>query len=74
MANRVIAIGDIHGCSIALRRLIDAVQPRSADTVVTLGDYINRGPDGRGVIDQLIALWIDGISSASIHFVMVVDG
>jgi serine/threonine protein phosphatase 1 len=56
MANRVIAIGDIHGCSIALRRLVDAVQPQSTDTIVTLGDYINRGPDGRGVIDQLIAL------------------
>ena len=56
MANRLIAIGDIHGCSIAFRRLVDAVQPGSGDTIVTLGDYINRGPDGRGVIDQLIAL------------------
>jgi serine/threonine protein phosphatase 1 len=56
MANRVIAIGDIHGCSIAFRQLIDTLQPGSADTIVTLGDYINRGPDGRGVFDQLIAL------------------
>jgi len=56
MANRVIAIGDIHGCSIALGKLIDAIQPDSTDTIVTLGDYINRGPDGRGAIDQLIGL------------------
>ena len=56
MTNRVIAIGDIHGCSLALGTLIDIIQPDSADTVVTLGDYINRGPDGRGVIDQLIGL------------------
>lgn len=56
MANRVIAIGDIHGCSLALRKLIDVMQPDSTDTVVPLGDYVNRGPDGRGVIDELIRL------------------
>ena len=56
MADRVIAIGDIHACSIAFSRLIDAIQPGPCDTIVTLGDYVSRGPDGRGVIDQLIAL------------------
>jgi serine/threonine protein phosphatase 1 len=56
MAKRLIAIGDIHGCSTALRQLINTVQPESTDTIITLGDYINRGPDARGVIDQLIAL------------------
>ena len=56
MANRVIAIGDVHGCSVALRRLIEVIQPDARDTVVTLGDYINRGPDSRGVINQLISL------------------
>lgn len=56
MPPRTIAIGDIHGCSAALRALLDAVSPGPGDTVVTLGDYINRGPDSRGVIDQLLAL------------------
>jgi serine/threonine protein phosphatase 1 len=56
MPKRTIAIGDIHGCSIALRALIEAINPSAADTIVTLGDYIDRGPDSRGVIDQLIAL------------------
>lgn len=56
MLGRTIAIGDIHGCSLALSRLIDNIRLESNDTVVTLGDYINRGPDGRGVIDRLIAL------------------
>ena len=56
MAGRVIAIGDILGCSLALCSLIDVVQPDSADTVVTLGDYVNRGPDGQGVVNQLINL------------------
>jgi serine/threonine protein phosphatase 1 len=56
MAGRTIAIGDIHGCSAALAALIDAVAPCPDDTVVALGDYIDRGPDSRGVLDLLIAL------------------
>jgi len=54
--NRVIAIGDIHGCSLALKSLIDAIQPKEDDLIVTVGDYVDRGPDSRGVIDQLIDL------------------
>jgi serine/threonine protein phosphatase 1 len=56
MRPRTIAIGDIHGCSQALKDLIEAIKPRPEDLLVTLGDYINRGPDSRGVLDQLIAL------------------
>jgi serine/threonine protein phosphatase 1 len=56
MRQRTIAIGDIHGCSAALAALIDAVAPRPDDVLVTLGDYINRGPDSRGVLDLLIGL------------------
>nr|WP_220498271.1 metallophosphoesterase family protein [Rhodopirellula sp. JC639] len=52
----MIAIGDIHGCRTALETLLDAVQPTADDTVVTLGDYIDRGPDSRGVIETLIRL------------------
>ncbi|MCW0217880.1 MAG: serine/threonine protein phosphatase [Prosthecobacter sp.] len=53
---RTLAIGDIHGCSIALRTLLDVVQPGSDDVLITLGDYVDRGPDSRGVIDMLISL------------------
>ena len=53
---RTIAIGDIHGCSAALAALIQAIQPMWLDTLVFLGDYIDRGPDSRGVLDQVIAL------------------
>jgi serine/threonine protein phosphatase 1 len=56
MHPRTIAIGDIHGCSAALGALIDAIRPRPQDRIVTLGDYINRGPDSRGVIERLIEL------------------
>ncbi|GIW98666.1 MAG: serine/threonine protein phosphatase [Pirellulaceae bacterium] len=56
MAGRLIAIGDIHGCATALERLIEAIAPRAEDTLVTLGDYVDRGPDSKGVIDRLIDL------------------
>jgi serine/threonine protein phosphatase 1 len=56
MAGRFIAIGDIHGCSVALGSLLDLIQPASSDTIITLGDYVNRGPDSRGVLTRLIAL------------------
>ncbi|MCY2986999.1 MAG: metallophosphoesterase [Planctomycetota bacterium] len=53
---RTIAIGDIHGCAIALAKLIEAVAPQPDDTIVPLGDYVDRGIDSRGAIDQLISL------------------
>lgn len=56
MSQRLIAIGDIHGCRTALETLLEAIQPTENDTIVTLGDYIDRGPDSRGVIDTLIRL------------------
>jgi serine/threonine protein phosphatase 1 len=56
MPPRTIAVGDIHGCSLALAGLLAALDPRQEDTIITLGDYINRGLDSKGVLDQLIAL------------------
>lgn len=53
---RHIAIGDIHGCSTALRTLLQAIAPGPQDTIVTLGDYVDWGPDSRGVIELLIGL------------------
>lgn len=53
---RMIAIGDIHGCGEALQTLIQAIAPQPHDTIVTLGDYIDRGPDSYGVIEQLLKL------------------
>jgi serine/threonine protein phosphatase 1 len=53
---RTFAIGDIHGCHTALVRLLEEVQPQPADVVVFLGDYIDRGPGSREVVDTLLAL------------------
>jgi serine/threonine protein phosphatase 1 len=56
MPNRTIAVGDIHGCDRALAALLSAIDPQSTDTVVTLGDYVDRGPASRQVIERLIEL------------------
>ncbi len=56
MANRLLAIGDIHGCNVALRALIEAINPEPDDTIVVLGDVIDWGPDSRDCVQQLIDL------------------
>jgi serine/threonine protein phosphatase 1 len=56
MPPRVIAIGDIHGCASALRALVDVIAPQPADTIITLGDCVDRGPDSRDVVEQLLEL------------------
>lgn len=53
---RVFAIGDVHGCADALRRLDQELIFGATDTVVTLGDYVDRGPHTRAVIDHLLEL------------------
>src|SRR5688572_1050231 len=53
---RTLAIGDVHGTSAALDALLAAVAPAPDDRLVFLGDYVDRGPDTRGVLDRLITL------------------
>jgi serine/threonine protein phosphatase 1 len=53
---RIVTIGDIHGCSIAFDTLLDVIEYQTADLIITLGDYINHGPDSKGVLDRLINL------------------
>lgn len=56
MSGRTIAVGDIHGCSAALDAILAAIAPQPDDTIVVLGDYVDRGPDSKGVIDRLLEL------------------
>lgn len=53
---RTLAIGDVHGCLTAFRTLLEKVSIQAEDVVVTLGDYVNKGPDSSGVISQLLRL------------------
>lgn len=47
-------IGDIHGCLDELSSLLEALPLKPADRVVFLGDYVDRGPDSKGVLSYLI--------------------
>jgi serine/threonine protein phosphatase 1 len=58
---RLLAIGDIHGCLLALDTLLAQVNPRPGDQLVSLGDYTDRGPDSKGVLDRLIGLHAKGL-------------
>lgn len=51
-----IVIGDIHGNIAALARLLRSIEVSSGDTIVFLGDYIDRGRDARGCIEAILAL------------------
>lgn len=54
---RTFAVGDIHGHCDRLEALLRRLPlDRERDTVVFLGDYVNRGPDSRCVIDLLLEL------------------
>lgn len=58
--NRIFAIGDIHGCLDKLQALIEILPlDPIRDTFVFLGDYIDRGPHSRQVIDHLLRLKAD---------------
>ena len=56
MAGRVIAIGDVHGCLAALDAVLDAIAVEPSDSLVFLGDFVDRGPNSAGVLDRLIEL------------------
>jgi serine/threonine protein phosphatase 1 len=51
-----IAIGDVHGNRAALDDLLAKISPdlSSADEVIFLGDYIDRGPDSKGCVDAIL--------------------
>lgn len=57
---RLYVVGDIHGRLDLLNRMIAAIERDAKDSradtlTVTLGDYIDRGPQSRGVLDRLLA-------------------
>ncbi|CAI8262626.1 MAG: Bis(5'-nucleosyl)-tetraphosphatase PrpE [asymmetrical] [Opitutia bacterium UBA7350] len=48
---RTIAIGDVHGCADELQELLDALKVKTDDTIIQIGDLVNRGPQSRRVIE-----------------------
>ena len=63
---RIIAIGDIHGCLVSLKKLIELIAPEPGEQFVFLGDFIDRGNRSKEVIEYLIELK----SVYSCHFIM----
>ncbi len=72
---RILAIGDIHGCSTALDTLLNYIDLRPQDQLITLGDYVDRGEDTKGVIDRLIKIHETGqlISLKGNHEAMMLE-
>ncbi len=68
----VYAIGDIHGRADLLDRLYRKIRAHGEDeapgrrAVVHLGDYVDRGPDSRGVIDRVMAPPLPGFEVVSL--------
>ena len=58
--SRLYAVGDIHGCIDELDAMLEVIAPEPGDKVVFLGDYVDRGPSPKGVIDRLIELRASG--------------
>jgi serine/threonine protein phosphatase 1 len=72
---RVLAIGDIHGCIVSFETLLAAIAPKPEDLIVTLGDYVDRGPSSRDVIERLIGLQRTGrlVAITGNHDQMMLD-
>ncbi len=65
---RIIAIGDIHGCALTLRKLLfDNIKIRKKDKIILLGDLIDRGPRIRELIDDIIKWRQEGYNITSIR-------
>lgn len=77
MSNRQFAIGDIHGCFDSLKELVEnKIQLQKKDKLIFLGDYIDRGPKSKEVIDYIIELQnndYDVVTLLGNHESMLVD-
>src|SRR5215470_9609869 len=55
--SRVFAIGDVHGCGLTLEKLLTQdLRIKKEDEIYFLGDYIDRGPHSKQVVDLILQL------------------
>lgn len=54
------AISDIHGCAKTFKALLEKINFSKEDELYLLGDYIDRGPNSKGVIDTIMDLETQG--------------
>ena len=78
MSARAFAISDIHGCVKTFIALVEQVIVlKKEDTLFLLGDYIDRGPDSKGVIDYIFQLKEAGFKLVTLrgnHEQMLLEG
>src|SRR4051794_19819274 len=68
MSGRSFAIPDIHGCAATFRRLVNmTLRAVAGDTLYLLGDTIDRGPDSRGVLEEIMSLRREGIAVVALR-------
>lgn len=66
--SRNIVVGDIHGCSKTFRTLVgEVIKLTRKDTLILLGDYIDKGPDSKGVLDFILKLKDEGFEVIAIR-------
>ena len=79
---RIYAIGDIHGCARQLQSLLQQIRedaalgPAAENLLVTLGDYVDRGPGSREVLELLAGDPLPGFSRVHLrgnHDAMMLD-
>jgi serine/threonine protein phosphatase 1 len=75
--HKLYAIGDIHGCFEPLKLLVEnKMQPEKQDKIIILGDFIDRGPQSKDVVDYLIQLRSSGFDVTLLkgnHEAMLLD-
>jgi hypothetical protein len=54
--HRSIIIGDVHGCIDEFNELLEALEIDSTDTICSIGDLIDRGPDSAAVLKRCVKL------------------
>lgn len=69
-------VGDVHGCSVTLQRLLDNIHYSDADTLWFVGDLVNRGPDSLGVLRLVKSLKrkVVTIGNHDLHLLAIRDG
>jgi serine/threonine protein phosphatase 1 len=55
-SQKIFAIGDIHGCADELQQLLQQLPLHEDPLLIFLGDYVDRGPNSKEVIETLIDL------------------
>ena len=71
-------IGDVQGCDGALQQVLDRIAfSPSRDTLVLLGDLVNRGPDSLPVLRRLMGLGDSAqclLGNHDLHLLAVASG